>query len=100
MEELAMSKKNNKNKNDNSHNYPFSNEIKKFKEEFKQFIDTMSDEEFMDMMSILMLDFEDFENLEDFWNYDEEWEDEAEEFYSSNNNTESNNLFNDDTLPF
>ena len=43
---------NNKNNNKNTNNYPFSNEIKKFKEEFKQFIDTMSDEEFMDIMSV------------------------------------------------
>lgn len=96
-----MGKKNNNNNNNkNTNNYPFSNEIKKFKEEFKQSIDTMSDEDFMDMMSILMLDFENFEDLEDFWNYDEDWEDEAETFYNSNNNIESNNLFNDDNLPF
>ena len=64
-----MSKKNNK-------NYPFSNEVKKFKEDFKQLIDTMSDDDFMDMMSILMIESEDIND--DFWNYDESWDDEAE----------------------
>ena len=68
-----MSKKNNK-------NYPFSNEVKKFKEDFKQLIDTMSDDDFMDMMSILMIESEDIND--DFWNYDESWEDEAEKFYN------------------
>lgn len=86
-----MSKKNNK-------NYPFSNEVKKFKEDFKQLIDTMSDDDFMDMMSILMIESEDIND--DFWNYDESWEDEAEKFYNQNNNNEINNLFNDEDLQF
>lgn len=85
-----MSKKNNK-------NYPFSNEVKKIKEEFKQLIDTMSDDDFMDMMSILMIESEYIDD--DFWNYDEGWDDEAEKFYNQNNN-EINNLFNDEDLPF
>lgn len=86
-----MNKKNNK-------NYPFSNEVKKFKEEFKQLIDTMPDDDFMDMMSILMIESEDLNN--DFWNYDEGWEDEAEKFYNHTNNTAINNLINDEDLPF
>ncbi len=86
-----MNKKNNK-------NYPFSNEVKKFKEEFKQLIDTMPDDDFMDMMSILMIESEDLND--DFWNYDEGWEDEAEKFYNHTNNTAINNLINDEDLPF
>lgn len=53
----------------------------------------MSDDDFMDMMSILMIESEDIND--DFWNYDESWEDEAEKFYNQNNNNEINNLFND-----
>lgn len=58
----------------------------------------MPDDDFMDMMSILMIESEDLKD--DFWNYDEEWEDEAEKFYNQNNHNEINNLFNDEDLPF
>lgn len=65
----------NKSTNKNS-KYPFSNEMKQIKYEFKKMIDTMPDEEF----AIFMLHFiewieglEEFED-EDFEDYDEEFE--------------------------
>ena len=42
-----------KKKKNNNNKFPFSNEIKLFKDDFKRSIDSMSDEEFMDMMSVL-----------------------------------------------
>lgn len=51
----------------------------------------MSDEEFMDMMSVLASYYNCFD--------DEGWEDDAEKFYNQNNN-EINNLINNDDLPF
>lgn len=81
-------KKSNKNK------LPFASEVKQMKDEFKKLIDTMSDDEFLDLISFLTFSFED----ED-WTFDEEWENEAEEFYNQRNN-ESNNDFNDENLPF
>jgi len=88
-----MSKKKNNNKN----NYPFSNEIKQIKEDFKRAIDDMPDEDFIDMMYSLMLDYGDFENED--WNFDEEWEDEAINFYNKDNSNNSN-FIDDDSLPF
>lgn len=85
------------NKKSNKNNLPFANEIKQMKDEFKKLIDSMSDEEFLDLISFLMFSSEDFEDED--WTFDEEWEDEAEEFYNQRNNT-SNNDFNDEDLPF
>ena len=85
------------NKKSNKNNLPFANEIKQMKDEFKKLIDSMSDEEFLDLISFLMFSSEDFEDED--WTFDEEWEDEAEEFYNQRNNT-SNNDFHDEDLPF
>ena len=94
-----MSNKKNKNKqqNKNIQNFPFANEIKQLKENFKRSIDEIPDEDFIDMISYLMFSSEDFEDED--WTFDEEWEDEAEKFYNHGNTT-SNNDFNDDDLPF
>ena len=94
-----MCNKKNRNKKANNHiqNFPFANEIKQLKENFKRSIDEMQDEDFIDMISYLMFSSEDFEDED--WTFDEEWEDEAEKFYNQGNNT-SNNDFNDDDLPF
>ena len=94
-----MSNKKNRNKkqNKNIQNFPFVNEIKQLKENFKRSIDEMPDEDFIDMISYLMFSSEDFEDED--WTFDEEWEDEAEKFYNQGNNI-SNNTFNDDDLPF
>lgn len=85
------------NKKNNKNNLPFASEVKQMKDEFKKIIDTMSDDEFLDLVSFLMFSSEDFEDED--WTFDEEWEDEAEEFYNQRNN-KSNNNFNDEDLPF
>lgn len=85
------------NKKSNKNNLPFASEVKQMKDEFKKMIDTMSDDEFLDLVSFLMFSSEDFEDED--WTFDEEWEDEAEEFYNQRNN-KSNNDFNDKDLPF
>ncbi len=85
------------NKKSNKNNFPFASEVKQMKDELKKMIDTMSDDEFLDLVSFLMFSSEDFEDED--WTFDEEWEDEAEEFYNQRNN-KSNNDFNDEDLPF
>ena len=85
------------NKKSNKNNLPFASEVKQMKDEFKKMIDTMSDDEFLDLISFLMFSSEDFEDED--WTFDEEWEDEAEKFYNQRNN-KSNNDFNDEDLPF
>lgn len=85
------------NKKSNKNNLPFASEVKQMKDEFKKIIDTMSDDEFLDLVSFLMFSSEDFEDED--WTFDEEWEDEAEKFYNQRNN-KSNNNFNDEDLPF
>ena len=94
-----MNNKKNRNKksNKNIQNFPFANEIKQLKENFKRSVDEMPDEDFIDMISYLMFSAEDFEDED--WTFDEDWEDEAEKFYKQGNTT-SNNDFNDDNLPF
>lgn len=89
---------NNKRTKNQNNNFPFSNEIKKAKDEFKKMIDEMTDEEFLDF-SFFMMQFTD--DLEDeFWDDDEGWEYEAEKFYHSNNEDNIYNLpFNDNDLP-
>lgn len=88
-----------RNKENPNQNFPFASEIKMMKADFKNKIDEMSDEEFIDFISFLMFSSETFDDEE--WNFDEEWEDEAENFYSEENNN-SNNIvqFNNDNLPF
>lgn len=86
------------NKKSNKNNLPFANEIKQMKDEFKKMIDTMPDEEFLDLVSFLMFSSEDFEDED--WTLDEEWEDEAEEFYNQRTKNSNNfNLFDDEDLP-
>lgn len=87
------------NKKNIKNNLPFANEIKQMKDEFKKMIDTMSDEEFIDLVSFLMFSTEEFED--ENWSFDEEWEDEAEKFYNQGSK-KSNNItpINDNDLPF
>lgn len=85
-------------KKNNKKIIPFSNEIKKMKDEFKKAIDAMPDEDFIDMISFLMFSSEDFEDED--WTFDEEWEDEAEKFYNQENNKSNNFNLDDDNLPF
>ena len=87
---MSNKKRNTKNQ---KQNFPFANEIKMMKADFKNKIDKMSDKDFIDFISFLMFSSEAFD--------DEEWEDEAEKFYSKEDN-KSNNIvqFNNDDLPF
>lgn len=84
-----MNKKN-KNKNSKKNNFPYLNEIKHLKDEFKKMIDEMSDEEFLsftfDFMGFMNEYDEDL--IEEMWADDEGWEDEAEKFYNNSNENE------------
>lgn len=71
-----MSKK----KHNNKMNYPFSNEIKQLKEEYKKMIDAMTDTDY-----------------EEMWAEDEGWEDEAAKFYKYDGNDYP---LDDEDLPF
>lgn len=75
-----MSRKKNSKRNE-TNNFPFLNEIKKAKEGFKQMIDEMSDEEFIDFAFLITLMTEelddDLEDLDDF-DFDGEFLDDSE----------------------
>lgn len=88
------------NNKQNKNNLPFKNEIKQMKAEFKNMIDTMSDDEFLSLISFLTITSEEFEDEE--WLLDEEWENEAKEFYNQRNKKNKSNNPNlvDDNLPF
>lgn len=87
------------NKKSNNKKFPFANEVKEMKDSFKKMIDTMSDDDFLDLVSFLMFSSEEFEDED--WTFDEEWEDEAEKFYNQRSKKSNNtNLINDDDLPF
>lgn len=79
--------------------FPFSEEVTMMKQHFKQMIDEMPDEEFLDFILLLTADLEEFEDED--WNEDEGWEDEAEEFYRKNNIRNFPKFQDDDEdLPF
>ena len=84
--------KNTKNK------YPFSNEVKEMKDNFKRMIDSMSDDEFLDFIEYINTCTEIFdENYnQELWSGDEGWEDEAAKFYGYN----LDDIEDDDSLPF
>ena len=54
---MSNKKNRNKNPNKNIQNFPFANEVKQLKENFKRSIDEMPDEDFIDMISYLMFSF-------------------------------------------
>lgn len=89
-----MSKK----KHNNKMNYPFSNDIKQLKEEYKKMIDTMPDDEFIEYMYFIssMEEMTDTD-YEEMWAEDEDWEDEATKFYKYHSN---DNPLDDEDLPF
>ena len=101
---IEMSNKNRNKQNKKNNNLSYSNEekkikkdIKQLKEKFKNIIDLMPDEEFLDFSFSLMEFINDFEdNLIE----DEGWEDEAEKFYNNGKNNISNFSIEDDDLPF
>ena len=78
--------------------YPFANEVKKMKDNFKRIIDSMSDDEFFDFIEYIHACTEIFNEDydEDFWSGDEGWEDEAVQLYGYN----PDDIEDDDTLPF
>jgi hypothetical protein len=93
---IKMSNKS-KNKQNKICNFPYSNEVKQMKDEFKKMIDEMSDEAFLDFSFALMTFMDDFE---DDWSEDEGWEDEAEKFYNNEKNNISNFPTKNEDLPF
>ncbi len=67
-----------KNSNKESGNcFPFANEIKQSKHEFKKMIDEMPNEEFINFMLLFMDFVDDLNEFDDYENYDER--DEYEE---------------------
>lgn len=84
--------KNDKNK------YPFANEIKEMKDNFKRMIDSMSDGEFLDFIEYInaCTEIYDEDYDEELWSGDEGWEDEAAKFYGYN----PDDIEDDDNLPF
>ena len=86
-----------KNKNDKQNKYPFANEVKEMKDNFKKMIDSMSDADFLDFIEFINSCIETFEEYdEDLYLEDEGWEDEAAKFYGYN----PDEIVQDDTLPF
>lgn len=83
--------KNKKNK------YPFANEVKEMKDNFKKMIDSMSDDEFLNFIEYINActdtSYEDYD--EELWTDDEGWEDEAAKFYGYN----LDDIEEDDSLP-
>lgn len=81
----------------NNNKYPFANEVKEMKDNFKRMIDSMSDADFLDFLdciNTLATSFdEDYD--EELWTGDEGWEDEAAKFYGYN----PDELKEDDSLP-
>ncbi len=65
------------NKNEPTNNYPFANEIKHAKHEFKKMIDQMSDEEFIDFNMLFFEFLDDVGYLDD--DYDEDFYDDIDE---------------------
>ena len=84
--------KNTKNK------YPFSNEVKEMKDNFKRMIDSMSNDEFLDFIEYINTCTEIFDEdyNQELWSGDEGWEDEAAKFYGYN----LDDIEDDDSLPF
>lgn len=88
---LVILMKNKKNK------YPFANEVKEMKDNFKKMIDSMSDDEFLNFIEYINActdtSYEDYD--EELWTDDEGWEDEAAKFYGYN----LDDIEEDDSLP-
>ena len=88
---LVILMKNKKNK------YPFANEVKEMKDNFKKMIDSMSDDEFLNFIEYINAcadtSYEDYNK--ELWTGDEGWEDEAAKFYGYN----PDDIEDDDSLP-
>ena len=101
---VSMSKKKKKknSNNNNNFNFPFNNEICSAKHHLKKMIDDMPDDVFIDFCMFIDSFFNmDEDWIEEQWEIDEGWEDEAEAFYNHYNNSDENlTLFDEDSLPF
>lgn len=82
----------------NNNKYPFANEVKKMKDNFKRMIDSMSDDEFLNFIEYINTcsDISDEDYDEELWTGDEGWEDEAAKFYGYN----PDDIEDDESLPF
>lgn len=82
----------------NKSKYPFANEVKEMKDNFKRMIDSMSDDEFLNFIEYInaCTEISDEDYDEELWSGDEGWEDEAAKFYGYN----PNDVEDDDSLPF
>lgn len=84
----------------NNNKYPFANEVKEMKDNFKKMIDSMSDADFLDFLDYINSMANTFDDDEDYneelWSGDEGWEDEAAKFYGYN----PDDIQEDDSLPF
>ena len=83
---------------DNKNKYPFANEVKEMKDNFKKMIDSMSDADFLDFLDCInsFANAFDEDYDEELWSGDEGWEDEAAKFYGYN----LDEIEEDDSLPF
>ena len=77
--------------------YPFDNEIKKMKDNFKKMIDSMPDADFLDFLDCINSFADSFgdDYNDELWAGDEGWEDEATKFYGYN----PDEIEDDDSLP-
>ena len=82
----------------NNNKYPFANEVKRMKDNFKKMIDSMSDDDFLDFIEYInaCVEMSDEDYDEELWSNDEGWEDEAAKFYGYN----LKDIEDDDSLPF
>lgn len=82
----------------NNDKYPFANEVKEMKDNFKKMIDSMSDDEFLNFIEYInaCTEISDEDYDEELWSGDEGWEDEAAKFYGYN----PDDIEDDDNLPF
>ena len=89
---LVILMKNNKNK------YPFANEIKEMKDNFKRMIDSMYDDDFLNFIEYInaCAEMSDEDYDEELWSDDEGWEDEAAKFYGYN----LKDIEDDESIPF
>ena len=91
---------NKKNEQNNINKFPYSNEVKQLKAEFKKMIDEMGDEEFLDFSFALMelsMDFDD-EEWDEEDEFDEEFDDE--DFLDDIDNIIPFPTDEDDSIPF
>lgn len=82
----------------NNNKYPFANEVKRMKNNFKKMIDSMPDDDFLDFIEYInaCVEMSDEDYDEELWSNDEGWEDEAAKFYGYN----LKDIEDDDSLPF